>query len=460
MTMMRSHVAGALSIVLLGAAAAPGADLAQDYQAAAARIIREATGTQRAFDRLSYLSDYFPHRLSGSQMLEDAIDWAVTELRRDGIPVVRTQDVLVPHWVRGREHAALVHPYARNIPILGLGHSVGTPAAGITAATVVVESFAELEARSREIPGKIVVYNQPFTTYGETVQYRAHGADRAAEHGAVAVLVRAVSPHSMGHPHTGAMGYSHAVEPIPTASIAAEDAALLRRFDQRGDPPIITLYMEARMMEEPALSRNVIAEIPGSEWPQEVVVIGGHLDSWDVGHGAMDNASGVIVTWEALRLIHELDLRPRRTLRLVLWTNEENGAKGALAYRDKVMERGELERHQLALEVDYGVFRPLGFGFNGTPDALRMLQPIAALMAPLGALHVRAGASGTVDIVPLHQQGVPIMGLDVDTEKYFWYHHSAKDTVDKLDARQVAECVAAVAVMAYVVADMPDRLPW
>ncbi len=460
MTMLWARVAGAIMTLLLGAAAAPGADLAQDYQAAAARIIREATGTHRAFARLSYLSDYHPHRLSGSQMLENAIDWAVAELRRDGIPVVRTQDVLVPHWVRGREHASLVHPYASKIPILGLGHSVGTPAAGITAATVVVESFAELEARSREIPGKIVVYNQPFTTYGETVQYRAHGADRAAEHGAVAVLVRAVSLHSMGHPHTGVMGYSHAVEPIPAASIAAEDAALLRRFDQRGDPAIVTLYMEARMMDEPALSRNVIAEIPGSEWPQEVVVIGGHLDSWDVGHGAMDNASGVIVTWEALRLIHELDLRPRRTLRLVLWTNEENGAKGALAYRDKVMKRGELEHHQLALEVDFGVFRPLGFGFNGTPDALRMLQPIAALMASLGAMHVREGASGTVDIVPLHQEGVPIMGLDVDTEKYFWYHHSAKDTIDKLDARQVAECVAAVAVMAYVVADMPDRLPW
>ncbi len=435
-------------------------DIRSQYGEVAAEIIRQATSTHRAYDRLAWLSDYYPHRLSGSQMLEDAIDWTLAELERDGIPVIRTQDVEVPHWVRGNEHARMVHPYEKNLPMLGLGGSVRTPEEGITAQTIVVESFEELTERSEEVAGKIVVYNQPFHDYGQAVQYRVWGAERAAEHGAVGALLRAVSPNSMGHPHTGMMRYSGDVPRIPIASISAEDAMLLHRFDQRGDPATVTLYMEATLMDEPAISRNVIAEIPGSEKPDEIVVIGGHIDSWDVGHGAMDDGSGVVVTWEALRLIHEMGLQPKRTIRLVLWTNEENGVMGGRAYRDKVIENGELERHQLAFEVDFGVFEPLGYGFRGSEEAFEMLKPITELMSPIGGMHLREGAYGTVDIGPLYREGVPIMGLDVVTDKYFWYHHSLKDTVDKLDPDEVAACVAAVAVMAYIVADMPDRLPW
>ncbi len=434
--------------------------LADRYRDIAGRIIDNATSTHRAFDRLAYLSDYYPHRLSGSRMLEDAIDWAVRELNSDGIPEVRTQDVMVPHWVRGNEYAGIVSPYEKELPMLGLGGSVRTPEEGLTAQTVVVENFEELDDRREEVAGSIVVYNQPFTDYGESVQYRVWGADRAAEYGALAVLVRSVTPNSMGHPHTGSLRYSGDVPNIPAAAISTEDAKLLHRFDLRDDPATVTLYMEAEMKEEMALSRNVIAEIPGSERPEEVVVIGGHIDSWDVGHGASDDAAGVIVTWEALRLIHEMDLQPKRTIRLVLWTNEENGVMGGRAYRDKVRDSGEINHHQLAFEVDFGVFKPLGYGFRGSKEAFEMLEPITKLMSPLREMHLREGAYGTVDIGPLHREGVPIMGLDVEADNYFWYHHSAKDTVDKLDPDEVAECVATVAVMAFVVADMPARLPW
>jgi len=435
-------------------------DIREQYEHIASEIISQATSTHRAYERLAYFSDYFPHRLSGSEMLEDAIDWTLTELERDGITVIRTQDVEVPHWVRGNEYARMVHPYERNLPMAGLGGSFRTPEEGITAQTVVVESFEELQERSDEVAGKIVVYNQPFHDYGQSVQYRVWGADRAAEHGAVAALIRAVSPNSMGHPHTGMTRYSGDVPRIPIASLSAEDAMLLHRFYQRGDPATVTLYMEAELKEEPAISRNVIAEIPGSEYPEEIVVIGGHIDSWDVGHGAMDDGSGVVVTWEALRLLHEMGLQPKRTIRLVFWTNEENGVMGGRAYRDKVIEKGELELHQLAFEVDFGVFEPLGFGFQGSEEAFDLLKPIAELMSPMRDMHLREGSYGTVDIGPLYREGVPIMGLDVVTDKYFWYHHSLKDTVDKLDPDEVAECVAAVAVMAFIVADMPDRLPW
>lgn len=434
--------------------------LIKRYRDTAERIIDEATGTHRAFNRLTRFTDSFPHRLSGSDMLENAIDWTVNELHQDGIPEVRTQKVEVPHWIRGNEFAKIVSPYEKKLPMIGLGGSVNTSGKELTSETVVVESFEELEERSTEIDGKIVVYNQSFDSYGNTVQYRVWGADRAAEHGAIGVLLRSVTPKSMGHPHTGGTRYSGEVPEIPVAAISGEDAMLLHRFDQRDDPATVSLYMEAETQEEPALSRNVIAEIPGSEKPEEVVVIGGHIDSWDVGHGAMDDGGGVVVTWEALRLIHKLNLKPRRTIRLVLWTNEENGVMGGRTYRDSVRNNGEIEHHQLALEVDSGVFKPTGFGFTGSEEAFRMLEPVTDLLTPLGNMNVRKSASGPVDVSPLQREDVPVMGLDVDNEKYFWYHHSAKDTIDKLDADEVAECVATIAVMTFITADMPDRLPW
>lgn len=436
----------------------PGSEITSDYRIAAGRLIEAATSDHQAWERLAHLTDYYPRRLSGSQMLEDAIDWSVNKLKEDGIPEVRTQEVQVPHWVRGDEYARVLSPVPKELPMLGLGGSVGTGGEPVTAQVLVVGSFQELEDRADEARGRIVVWNVPFTDYGATVQYRGRGAIEAAKAGAVASVIRSVTQFSMQTPHTGGMRYDPEVPRIPGAAITPEDAEWIQRMVNRGETVELELYMEAETLPD-AMSRNVIAEIPGSEYPDEIVVIGCHIDSWDVGHGVMDDAGGCIVTWEALRLIHQLDLKPKRTIRLVLFTNEENGMRGAFAYRDKVIESGEIENHVLALEVDFGVFEPRGFGFTGSEEAFLILEQVASLLEPIGAATLREGTAGTVDIGPLNREGVPIMGLDVDTERYFWYHHTEADRMEIIDAGELARCVAAVAVMAYVVADMPERLP-
>jgi carboxypeptidase Q len=232
---------------------------------------------------------------------------------------------------------------------------------------------------------------------------------------------------------------------------------MLRRLQDGGSPVVLTLRMAARTLPD-AASRNVLAEITGRERPDEVIVLGGHIDSWDVGQGAMDDAGGSVAAWEAVRLLKQLGLRPRRTVRVVLWTNEENGGRGAIAYRDHHAE--QLNRHVLAIESDNGAFAPRGFRFTGTDAAFQRVQEIAALLAPIGADKVtREPDSPEADIAPLVERGVPGMGLDVDRSRYFWFHHSEGDTLDKLDPAELARCVAALAVMAYVVADMPDGLP-
>jgi carboxypeptidase Q len=434
------------------------AGIAREYRDVAQRLIDAATADHHAWDRLAYITDYYPRRLSGSRMLEDAIDWSVETLNSDGIPVVRTQDVTVPHWERGNEYARVLSPVPMELAMMALGGSVGTGGEVLRAEVLVVGSFDELQERSGEAQGRIVVWNVPFTDYGTTVQYRGRGAIEAARAGAVASVIRSVTPFSMQTPHTGGMRYDALVPQIPGAAITPEAASWMQRMADRGETIEMELYMEARTLPD-AISRNVIAEIPGSEFPEEIVVIGCHIDSWDVGHGAMDDAGGCIVTWEAMRLIHQLGLQPKRTIRLVLFTNEENGIRGALAYRDKVIENGEIENHVLGFEVDFGVFEPLGFGFDGSEEALHLLEEIASLLEPVGATAVRRGSAGTVDVGPLRREGVPVMGLDVDTERYFWYHHTHADTIDIIDPDELARCVASVAVMTYVVADMTVRLP-
>jgi carboxypeptidase Q len=213
--------------------------------------------------------------------------------------------------------------------------------------------------------------------------------------------------------------------------------------------------MEA-MTHPDALSRNVVGELLGREKPEEIVVLGGHIDSWDVGQGAMDDAGGSVAAWEVLRVLKRVGLRPRRTIRVVLWTNEENGLRGANAYRDA--HAAEMPNHVLAMESDGGVFAPQGFSFDGADEAMTMVGGIATLLDSIGATRIRAGGAGA-DVGPLTAAGVPGLGLQVDGTRYFWYHHSEADTMDKLDPREVAQCVAAMAVMAYVIADMPETLP-
>jgi carboxypeptidase Q len=429
--------------------------IATRYRADADRLIDAALADSAAHARLSLLTDRFGSRLSGSRSLEDAIDWILAEMRRDGLENVRGEPVTVPHWVRGEESAELVRPRRQKLGMLGLGNSVGTPAEGIEAEVLVVSSFDELQARAAEARGRIVLFDAPFTSYGQTVRHRTQGPSVAARLGAVAVLVRSVTPRSLFTPHTGTLVYDTAAPRIPAAAITVEDAELLHRLQQRGEPIAVRLRMGARMLED-APSRNVVAEIRGSERPDEVVVLGGHIDSWDVGQGAMDDGGGCVVAWEAVRLMKALGLRPRRTVRVVMWTNEENGGRGGTAYRDA--HRAEVDGHVLAIESDNGAFTPSGFAFTGGDSARARIAEVAGLLARIGADTISAGGGGA-DIGPLMELGVPGMSPSVDGSRYFWYHHTDADTMDKLDPRDMGLLTAALAVMAYVVADLPEPLP-
>jgi len=448
----------ALALVL--ATLSPGRISAQTpswldhYRDTANRLIGESMSAPFAWERLALLGDTFGHRLSGSEALDKAIVWALAEMKKDGLENVRAEPVKVPHWVRGKESLEIVEPHRSPLVMLGLGNSVGTPPEGIDAPVLVVRSFADLDTAGAKAKGKIVLFNVPFTTYGETVAYRTSGPSRAAAFGAVAMLVRAVGPPGLRTPHTGVLTYTANDPKIPAAAITTEDADRLQRMQSRGTKVKLRLKMDAKFLPD-ADSANVIGEIRGSERPDEVVVVGGHFDSWDVGTGSTDDGGGCVVTWEALRLMKKLNLRPRRTVRVVLYTNEENGLAGGRAYLERY--RSQLSNHVLMLESDSGVFKPVGFGFSGSMSARSTIQQIASLLAPIGADRIGASGGGA-DIGPSVEAGnIPAMSLDVDGN-YFLIHHTEADTIDKIDPADMGKAAAAIAVVAYVVADMPDRL--
>jgi carboxypeptidase Q len=457
-----------LSVAALAtlASAAPFAQSAwlEPYRAATTRIIAEATTSSgpAGWKRLAELTDNFPARISGSTSLEQAIQWAADQMKRDGLDNVRIEKVMVPHWVRGVESAEIVSPHPQPIVLAALGGSVGTGPAGLQAEAIVVRDFDELEKNAARIKGKIVVYNFPFKTdidplvaYRQGTQYRGSGASRAAARGAVAALVRSVGPIGHRTPHTGGMRYVPDAPQIPTAGIAAEDAEKLQRMQDRGETVVIRLTMNAQTLPD-AESANVVAELRGREKPDEVVLIGGHLDSWDLASGAMDDGGGCVATWEAVRVLKKLGLRPRRTIRLVLFTNEENGTRGGQGYRDKYAS--QLASHILALESDNGVLPLKGFGFNGTDKARAVIAEIAGLLKGLGADHISDHFDGS-DIQPsVRAAGIPGLSPEVDMAKYFLVHHTPADTIDKISPDDLGRLVAAVASMSYVVADMPQTL--
>ncbi len=424
------------------------------YREPAGRLIGEAMSSNFAWERLALLSDTFGPRLSGSASLNDAIQWAVAQMKNDGLENVHAEPVKVPYWVRGHESAEITSPRSRALAMLGLGSSIGTPAEGIEAEVVVVRSFEELDANAARVRGRTVLFNVPFTTYGDTVQFRSNGPSRAAALGAVATLVRSVGPPGLRLPHTGALRYAEGVPQIPAAAISTEDADLLQRMQDRGTIARVRLRMEAKFLPD-ADSFNVVGELRGRERPDEVVVVGGHLDSWDVGTGSTDDGGGCVVTWEALRLMKRLNLRPRRTVRVVLWTNEENGTRGATAYRDHYKE--QLIGHVLMLESDNGVLRPSGFGFTGSDSARTRIKEIATLLRGIEIDRIGQGGEGA-DIGPSVQAAnIPSMSLEGEGN-YFLIHHTPADTIDKIDPMDMSRASAAIAVIAYVVADMPERL--
>jgi carboxypeptidase Q len=436
--------------------AEPPSPIQREYQPIADRIIAAATADSAAWNKLAELTDGFGNRISGSEALERAIDWIIARMNAEGLENVRGEPAMVPRWVRGHEQAELLQPRFLNLPMLGLGGSVATPKGGIEAEVLVVSSFDELKARAADAKDKIVLFDVPFTNYGQTVAYRGVGAIESAKVGAVATLIRAVGPYGLRTPHTGAMApYDSTVKKLPAAAITMEDAAMLHRMQARGLKIVVRLQMEAQMLPD-SPSRNVMGEIVGREKPDEVVVFGGHIDSWDVGTGAMDDGGGVVIAWEAVRLLKKLGLQPRRTIRAVGWTNEENGGRGGVAYREA--HKAELAKHIAAIESDGGTFKFRGFGFSGGDSAFAVVKQIGKLLKPLGADTVFVGGGGS-DIAPIMGAGVPGMAHVVDGTRYFWYHHTEADNVDKIDPRELAENVAAMAVMAYVLADLPQALP-
>lgn len=461
----------------LAGAARVESDPAAQYREVAGRILGRALVDEGAWQKLEHLTTRIGHRLSGSKELEQAIAWAHERMKAEGLEGARLQPVKVPRWIRGRESARVVSPVERDLPMLGLGMSVGTPEQGITAPVLVVRGFEELNALGREkVHGKIVVFAPDWEGYGRTVRFRGSGASAAARLGAAAALVRSATGRSLASPHTGALDYEKDAPQIPAAAITVEDALWLRRMAAAGETVTVSLSMEARL-EQDADSSNVIAEIRGDERPDEVVVMGAHYDSWDVGQGAHDDGCACMAAWQALTILKELGLRPRRTLRVVLFTSEENSLNGAKAYRQALGP--DVSSHLAAIEMDGGCERPVGFGFDVTkpgvapapraggspaepedPEARRAmatLRRVGSLFESIDAATVKWGGGGA-DIAPLMREGVPGLSLDTVGEHYFDWHHTRGDTIDKVDPADLRRAAGMLAVMGYVLADLPDRL--
>ncbi|XP_066572073.1 carboxypeptidase Q [Amia ocellicauda] len=428
------------------------------YTDVALKIIKLAVdgkAQNRSYERLANFTDTIGNRVSGSKNLDLAISCMYNALKEDGLENVHLEPVEIPHWVRGEESAVMLEPRNHTLAILGLGSSVGTPKEGITAEALVVHSFDELHKRAKEANGKIVVYNQLFVSYGETVQYRAFGASEAAKLGAVASLIRSITPFSINSPHTGWQDYQPGVPHIPTACITVEDAEMMARMALRGKKIVIHLQMGAKTYPD-ADSFNTVAEIIGSKYPDQVVLISGHLDSWDVGQGAMDDGGGALISWEVLSLLKDLGLRPKRTLRMVLWTAEEQGGIGANQYYQ--LHKVNISNFDLVMESDLGTFSPLGIQFTGNNESKAIMKEVMKLLKPINATGLVNHGEGT-DINMWMQAGVPGASLNVDVSRYFWFHHSDGDTMTVQNAVQMNLCSAVWAVVSYVVADLEEMLP-
>ncbi|MEM6993844.1 MAG: M20/M25/M40 family metallo-hydrolase [Myxococcota bacterium] len=423
---------------------------------AAAKITAHAKGKTRAWERLATMADRFGHRLSGSKALEDAIDWTVERMREDGLDNARREKVMVPHWVRGAESLTVTAPVKRELTILGLGMSVGTRGT-LSGEVAVVDTVDAIAGQGDALAGKIVLINQvmpPYdhakrdSGYGPTVQARTRGASEAAKVGAKAVLVRSVSAVSLDTPHTGSLRYADGVKKIPAAAVTHEGASFIARMVGRGDTVRVAMKMGAKMLPD-APSANAIAELRGREKPEEIVVIGGHIDSWDVGDGSSDDGAGCMMAMEAALMLKELGLVPRRTIRVVLFTNEENGLRGGKAY----FEAHGKEPHVGAIEADSGSGKATGVGIKTSDEALlAKLTGYAPLFTGLGADQITAGWGGA-DISPLTDAGVLSMSVRPDASHYFDLHHSPADTIDKIDPAALQANAAVMALMAYLVAE-------
>lgn len=434
-----------------------------------AEIKTAALADDYAYRQLAHLTENIGARPSGSAQAKAAVDYVAAELRQLGLEV-QLEQVTVPHWVRGAETAELIEypgqaaDSKQRIVLTALGGSSATPPEGITADVVVVNNFDELKALSQgQVAGKIVLFNEifdkqkaiaglAFWAYGEAVRYRAAGARTAADRGAVASLVRSVGNADYRLPHTG---FSIPAG-IPAGAVTAEDADLIAHLAAEGK---VRMHLTLTPQKLPdSIGYNVIADLKGSEHPEQVVIVSGHLDSWDLGTGAIDDGAGVVVAMEAAEVLEKLHLRPKRTLRVIAWMDEENGGSGSQTYsKDHAME---FPKHVAAIESDSGAAHPLGFESKISPAAAELLRPALSVLDSFGAdaLEPTPYPPGA-DIAGMSEGGVPTLGLMQDGRAYFNYHHTSADTLDKVVPSELRENAAAMAVMGYALANMKDSLP-
>ncbi|MES1243825.1 MAG: M20/M25/M40 family metallo-hydrolase [Acidobacteriota bacterium] len=448
----------ALLPLLLGAAA-PGS--AQDFQATASALRDEALKGTRAFEIVRSITTEVGPRSAGSAGDARAVEWGVRTMKALGFQNVRAETVTVPHWDRGAESGEIVSPWPQPVHLAALGGSVGTPAAGIEAEVVQVPDVSALEstdpALAARVKGRIVFIDRRMERrkngqgYGEAVGGRSRGAALAGKLGAAAVLIRSVGTDNNRTPHTGGMRYEDGGPRIPAAALSNPDADLLEGQLASGKPVVFRLRLGARLVGD-AGSANVIGEIPGREKPDEVVLLGCHLDSWDLGTGAVDDGAGCAIMMEAARRIGELKQRPRRTVRVVLFANEEFGLSGARGYAEAHAK--ELPKHILAGESDFGSGRVWQISSRVDPGTLPAFDAIAALLAPIGVERGDNEAGGGADLSPMIPARVPVAGLYQDGTEYFDWHHTSNDTLDKIDPKDLDQNVAAWAAVAYGAAEM------
>jgi len=434
------------------------------------QLQKAALESDYAYRQVSHLANNIGPRLSGSAQAAKAVEYVAGELKALGCNV-QLEKVMVPHWVRGEETAALVQfpgqapNTAQKVVLCALGSSVATPKTGIEAEVLVVKNFDELKSMSREkVAGKIVLFNylfdkqmaaegRSFQAYGEAVVYRSDAPSAAARQGAVACLIRSVGSADYRLPHTGVTEYAADAPKIPAGAVTAEDADLIANLVPQG-PLKMKLILTPQTLPD-VESANVIADIKGSEHPEQVVIVSGHLDSWDLGTGAIDDGAGVAVSMEAANLIRRLHLKPKRTIRVIAWMNEENGEAGSKQYAKDY----EKEFHFAAMETDGGAGHPIGVNIKGKPEVKKMFAPVAAILQESGAGILDLVEHCGADIEPLEKAGVPAFSPIQDNRFYFNYHHTAADTLDKIVPKELAENSAVVAVVAYALANMERPLP-
>jgi hypothetical protein len=429
------------------------------YSLAADQITKKALTEKTGYKLLHELCDIGP-RLSGSGNSLRAIYWAEEKLKSFGVDRVWLQPVMVTHWERGSvETANIVNDKnisEKSLNILSLGGSFATPENGITANVIEVKNFTEIEKRKNEVKGKIVFFSRPvdegllntFAGYGSAVDQRVYGAVEAAKYGAIAVLIRSVTTMHDNVPHTGVMVYVDSLPKIPAAAIGYLDSDYLHS-ELVKDPNLkISLSMNCKTLPD-AQSYNVIAEITGTEFPEEIIVVGGHFDSWDVGCGAHDDGAGCVQSMEVLQLFKELDIKPKRTIRCVLFINEENGSRGGKDY-GKYAETNN-ENHIAAIESDRGGFTPIGFDVDSDSSVLNKIKTWIPVLEKSGIHWVRKGGSG-VDIQYIKNTKAKL-GYVPDSQRYMDVHHSANDTFDSVHPRELELGAASIAIMAYLISE-------